>query len=203
MHRLVSRRLAPLALCLSLPIAGCSSAEEKTDPAPTSSNTAAQASSAHASSLPNEGEAYQGLVTAGQPSEDDLKAAKARGFTVVVNARTPGEGGSLENERAIVEGLGMSYYEIPVEKDPDALTEMQAKALARVIADHGTQGVLLHCGSGNRASSLLALYLATDGGLDANEALEIGKKAGITRWEEAMAAKLQSLAGPSTEEASE
>jgi protein tyrosine phosphatase (PTP) superfamily phosphohydrolase (DUF442 family) len=184
-----------LALALALPLAGCSSTDTKPDPAPTSANEAADAPVRDApDSLPNEGQAWNGLVTGGQPSEADLQAARDRGFKVVVNARVPGETGSLENERAIVEGLGMTYYEIPLEKNPDALTAEQAGALARVIADHGSEGVFLHCGSGNRASSLLAYYLATDGGLSADEALAIGKAAGITGWEKAMTQKLQSLA---------
>lgn len=130
--------------------------------------------------LPAVGQAPAIGVSA-QPSDGDLAAARAAGYRTVVNFRAPGEPGFVD-ERAAVEALGMRYVAIPV-SGIDATTD-HADALAPILADgaaDGTAGpILMHCRSGTRAKLVWTLWLARQGGLSPQAALEQGRRAGLS-----------------------
>src|SRR5688572_2457834 len=59
------------------------------------------------------------LITAGQPTEAQLAAVKAAGFSRVINLAPHGMENSLANEAGTVANLGMDYVHIPVDfKNP-------------------------------------------------------------------------------------
>lgn len=130
--------------------------------------------------LPAIGQAPPAAVSA-QPSDGDLAAARAAGYRTVVNFRAPGEPGFVD-ERAAVEALGMRYVAIPV-SGLDA-TAAHADALALVFTDGLADGaagpVLMHCRSGMRAKLVWTLWLARQGGLSPEAALEQGRRAGLS-----------------------
>ena len=68
------------------------------------------------------------------------------------------------------------------------ITAANADALGALLEQHG-DGVLLHCASGNRVGALLSLGAAR-AGTPAAEALEFGRKAGLTSLEPVVAAQL-------------
>lgn len=117
-----------------------------------------------------------GVYTAGQPAQGDWKAIAARGVTTVVNLRTPKEMEGRD-EAAEVAAAGMRYVAIPV-AGADGIDAANATLLHDVLrAANGP--VLLHCHSGNRAGGLLALMAAQEDGMPAEQALALGRAAGM------------------------
>ena len=51
------------------------------------------------------------------------------------------------------------------------------------MAKRGTEAAVLYCGSGNRVGALIALRAHLIEGIGAEEALALGKEAGLTRLE--------------------
>lgn len=122
-----------------------------------------------------------GLYTAGQPSEADWKALRARGIRTVINLRTPQE---LEgrNEAAEVRAADMRYVEIPV-AGADGINADNAMRLHAALQPGHGGGVLVHCASANRAGALLALEQKEYDGITPEAALTLGQQAGVTKME--------------------
>jgi len=129
------------------------------------------------------------LRVGGQPSTADLEAAAAAGVTTVISLRTEGEPGS-EGERETVEGAGMTFVSIPV-PGAEGLTEANARALDEALESSGP--AILHCGSGNRAGSLLGLRAFVTEGATGDEAMSLATEAGMTRLADALRATLTEL----------
>ena len=118
-----------------------------------------------------------GIFFGGQPTAEALEAAPARGIKVVVNMRSEPEVQALGfDEAALVRELGMEYVAIPV--TPATFGPDDADRLSEVLSK--TDGpVLLHCGSSNRVGAVWALYLHRHRGLAVEEAIGLGRKAGL------------------------
>ena len=121
-----------------------------------------------------------GVVSSGQPSAADLAALQRRGFSTVISLRTAGEDPGFD-EAAEAEKLGMTYINIPVGVS-EGLTIETAVQLRAVLAQ-STAPALVHCGSGNRVGALYAIGAYELDGASVEEALEIGRAAGLTRLE--------------------
>ncbi len=121
-----------------------------------------------------------GVLTGGQPTDEQLVALRSAGFTTVINLRQPGERGTQGEAERVAE-LGMRYVAIPV-AGAEGLTEDNARALAAAL-EEAERPVLVHCGSGNRVGALLALKAFWVDGAGADEALAAGTAAGLTRLE--------------------
>jgi uncharacterized protein (TIGR01244 family) len=135
------------------------------------------AARAQETEIPNRAEPLEGITTAGQPSAEALAELAKQGYVTVIDLRGVEEDRGFD-EAATVEGLGMSYIQLPVSGADDVSYE-NANALDRILSDlHGP--VLLHCSSSNRVGALLALRAKLNGA-DEDEALALGKKAGLTR----------------------
>lgn len=125
-------------------------------------------------------------VSTGQPDEQILAKAGAAGYAAVIDLRTESEERGFD-EAAAVEALEMRYYRLPVAGAEDVTFE-NAGRLDEILA--GIDGpVLLHCASGNRVGALFALRASMAGASD-EEALEVGKAAGLTRLEAAVRERL-------------
>ena len=122
----------------------------------------------------------EGVLTGGQPTDEELAALRDAGYQTVINLRMPDEKGT-QDEPETVAALGMTYVSLPVD-GAAGLTDENAAALAAAL-DQAARPVLLHCGSGNRVGALLALKAFKLDGASAEEALEIGRGAGLTRLE--------------------
>lgn len=130
-----------------------------------------------------------GLYTAGQPAAGDWEAIAARGVSTVVNLRTASEMQGRD-EAAEVRAAGMRYIEIPV-AGADGITDANARLLRDALA--GSKGrVLVHCASANRAGGLLALSEARYGGTAPEQAIALGRKAGMASTEARVRALLES-----------
>ncbi|MEA5666151.1 sulfur transferase domain-containing protein [Stenotrophomonas sp. MH1] len=120
------------------------------------------------------------LLTAGQPSAQQLRDAARSGVTTVIDLRRPEEDRGYD-EGAQAEQLGLRYVRLPIAGAAD-LTTANARTLQRLLTqDDGT--TLLHCASGNRAGALLALLNARLEGAPTDDALQLGRAAGMTSLE--------------------
>jgi uncharacterized protein (TIGR01244 family) len=128
-----------------------------------------------------------GLLTAGQPAPSDWQAIAARGVTTVVNLRTPKEMEGRD-EAAEVQAAGMHYVSIPV-AGADGIDDANAARLREVLRV-ATGPVLVHCASGNRVGGLLALMAARGEGMPAEQAIALGRSAGMTSTEARVRAEL-------------
>jgi protein tyrosine phosphatase (PTP) superfamily phosphohydrolase (DUF442 family) len=96
------------------------------------------------------------LLTGGQPTEEQIRAAAADGFQTVINLATLNPRYSLPDEAGLVRSLGMAYHHIPVEWDKPA--EADFLAFEAVMREQTSQRTLLHCAANFRATAFYALY---------------------------------------------
>lgn len=131
--------------------------------------------------LENERRPREGLITSGAPTEPQLVRAQEQGVDLVISLQTRSEPGAAE-EGAIVERLGMEFVRIPV-PGPEGVTKEAAEDLHEALSSAKGQQVLLHCSSGNRSGALLALRAFHHEEKSVDEALELGRAAGMTSLE--------------------
>jgi protein tyrosine phosphatase (PTP) superfamily phosphohydrolase (DUF442 family) len=117
------------------------------------------------------------LYFSGQPDQAGLEAARAAGVEVVINLRAPSE---LDwDEPAAVRALGLEYHSVPVTGpafDPAAFARIES-----LLAENEDRTIYLHCSSSNRVGGWLATHLVAKHGMDEEEALAVGRRAGITK----------------------
>jgi uncharacterized protein (TIGR01244 family) len=135
--------------------------------------------------LPNEGHPLPGVTTGGPPAEAaGFAVLAAAGYRTYVDLRPATEPGAAAAETYAL-AAGMSYVRIPVAGEGD-LDLASARALDRVLDEARDQPVVVACASGNRAGALLAVEAFWLDGVPAAEALELGRRGGLTRLEPAV-----------------
>lgn len=127
------------------------------------------------------------LWFSGQPDKQGFEVAKTNGVRVVINLREHSE---LDfDEQAIVESLGLTYYNVPIPTagpfPPQALDRIE-----ELVRTHADGQILLHCLSSNRVGGWLATHFVRKHGMSVDDALAIGKKTGITK--DAIVSKVRS-----------
>ncbi len=130
--------------------------------------------------LPQAGQPFADVATAGQPSPEQLRDARARGFKRIVNLRPHSEPIGYD-EAALAAELGLDYVNIPI-AGPGDLTPEKARVLNSALQGAGGP-VLVHCASSNRVGALLALRAQQLHGQTAEEALAIGRAGGLKAME--------------------
>ncbi len=131
--------------------------------------------------LVNARDPFPGLRTGGVPPTAEVYARlAAEGFVTFVDLRPEPELSAAA--RAGAEAAGMRYIQIPVGSDVD-LDLGSVRALDEILDDPARSPVALVCASGNRSGALLALRAFWLDGKPADEALALGKSAGLTRLE--------------------
>jgi protein tyrosine phosphatase (PTP) superfamily phosphohydrolase (DUF442 family) len=78
------------------------------------------------------------IITAGQPTEDQLRSAAAEGIEVVINLATFHPGHSLPDEAGLVHSLGMDYHHIPVEWEQPLASDFTALTCSARLAGRKT-----------------------------------------------------------------
>jgi protein tyrosine phosphatase (PTP) superfamily phosphohydrolase (DUF442 family) len=112
------------------------------------------------------------LLTCGQPTELQLSAAVASGVQVVINLALHDDPRySLDDERGLVESLGMTYVHLPVPFSSPAEKELLAFFDAMDL--HGERRVLVHCAANYRVTAFLGLYRVLRLGWSADDAFEL------------------------------
>lgn len=117
------------------------------------------------------------LWFSGQPDAAGFAAAREAGVSVVIDLRNPSE--RDWDEEVIVEGLGLTYHNVPVSGagfDPGAFGRIE-----RLVDEHDAEQILVHCASSNRVGGWLAVHLVLEEGMTEQDALTVGRLAGITK----------------------
>jgi len=144
----------------------------------------AQAAAAVAPGLRNQLDPLEGVRTGGLAADADATAVLAAlahdGFRVYVDLRAVPE--ELETAKTAAAAAGIDYVSIPIGGEGD-YDLGAARALDAVLADPARGPAVVACASGNRSGALLALRAFWLEGMPAAEALELGRRAGLTRAE--------------------
>lgn len=117
------------------------------------------------------------IIVGGQPTIDDLHNMQASGITQIVNLRPENEVIDFD-EVALIQQLGMQYHLIPV-TEIATFTRKTAEKLLQILALE--EPTLVHCASGNRVGALIALAAYWCEGVNAQDALDKGLQAGLTK----------------------
>jgi protein tyrosine phosphatase (PTP) superfamily phosphohydrolase (DUF442 family) len=117
-----------------------------------------------------------GVVTGGQPTADQIRAAKAAGAVTVLDVRDPMEPRPFD-EPAVVEGLGLKYVNIPV--SGSTLDDATMERILSVLRDPAARPVFFHCGSGNRVGGALIPYFMRDHGMVEDDAVALAMRVGL------------------------
>ena len=96
------------------------------------------------------------LITAGQPTAEQLKAAAAEGFTVIINLVPDENQSALANEGSIVQALGLKYHHIPV--DWAAPHDSDFAAFEQAMQSTADDKTLIHCAANFRVTAFYSLY---------------------------------------------
>lgn len=115
------------------------------------------------------------IVTAGQPTQEQLAAAAREGVQTVINLRPDGEFNEYDEARTVAEA-GMRYVVIPV-AGPGDINETSARQLDDALAE-GTPA-LVHCASSNRVGALMAYRARYLHDTAPAQALQIGLDTGL------------------------
>jgi protein tyrosine phosphatase (PTP) superfamily phosphohydrolase (DUF442 family) len=96
------------------------------------------------------------LLTAGQPTVEQLQAAASEGFATVINLGMLNPRYALPDEAGLVQSLGLAYFHIPVPWEAPSPAHFQAFEAAMQQRPPGK--TLLHCAANFRATAFYALY---------------------------------------------
>ena len=102
-------------------------------------------------------QAAPNLATSGQPSEEELVAIAAAGYTVIINLALHDDPRySLPDEASSVKALGLEYVHIPVRFNTP--TENDLTDFFHAMKQHRESRVWLHCAANKRVTAFLGLY---------------------------------------------
>ena len=138
--------------------------------------------------VPNQCRPENRLFCGGQPTAQQLAEFAREGGGCVVNLRPQAEMGGFD-EGATVRELGMQYVHIPV-AGPEDLSRQAATTLADAMKRFDADHLMVHCASGQRVGALVALKAGWIDGLPVDQAMEVGRKAGLERLEPVVRAQL-------------
>jgi uncharacterized protein (TIGR01244 family) len=109
------------------------------------------------------------IGTGGQPTREQLEAARDAGYQAVINlAPDNADNHALPCEAAWVAALGLSYHHIPVEWTKPEAAQFHAFEAAMRNTRH--QKVLIHCAANFRVTAFFALYAMRHVGWSADQA---------------------------------
>ena len=96
------------------------------------------------------------LITGGQPTEEQLRAAAAEGVTTVVNLAPINPRYSLPDEPGLAQSLGLTYYHIPVDWEGPTASDFEAfESVMQALTPGKT---LVHCAANFRVTAFYSLY---------------------------------------------
>ena len=108
------------------------------------------------------------VITGGQPTEGQIRAAAEEGLQVVINLATIDPRYSLDDEGGLAQSLGLEYHHIPVVWERPTPADFDAF----VAVMRQTQGKrrLIHCAANYRVTAFYSLYAMQELGWSAEQA---------------------------------
>lgn len=186
MKTFLSPRLLSLVLLAALPATACAPEDDSGPPGtPQAVIQAGSLEDATALEVRNARQPLPHLVTGGQLTEAQLDGLTDAGFKTFISLRLPDEDGAGWEE-AYATTRNVSFARLPV-PGAGGLTRETVEALDGLLDAAGDEPAVLYCGSGNRVGALLALRAFWLDGASAEDALELGRAAGMTRLEPTVA----------------
>ena len=182
MNNEIQRRTWSLASIMAAVLAGCRepaqevSEEEAERAAPSAESVQAAKptlADIQAVGVPGTAMPFERVVTAGQPTEEQLSALVDMGFTNFISLRPATEEGAGWEE-GIAPDEGFQFKRIPV-AGAEGLTRENVLELDRALDEAAEESTVLYCSSSNRVGALLALRAYWLEGADAQSALELGR----------------------------
>ncbi len=117
-----------------------------------------------------------GLVTGGQPTDAQIRAAHAAGAVTLLDIRDPMEPRPFD-EPELAASLGLRYVNIPV--SGATLDDTTMERVLAVLRDESAAPVFFHCGSGNRVGGALIPYFMRDHGMEEDDAVALAMRVGL------------------------
>ena len=96
------------------------------------------------------------VATGGQPTEKQLELVKNAGYQTVINLALPTSENALPDEKAVVESLGMTYINIPI--DFNHPTEEEFDLFTETMQARQEEKIFVHCAANLRVSAFMYLY---------------------------------------------
>lgn len=127
-------------------------------------------------SVPNAHEPVPGLITGGQPSEQQLRDFAAAGGKVVLDIRDPMEVRPFD-EPALARELGLEYINVPI--SPGATSDDKLDRILAALRKHRDQPMLMHCASANRVGGALLPYFILDQKMSVDDATDAAMRVGL------------------------
>ena len=185
MHRSTPTTVVALLVGIVISAPGCALSEPQQ--AQTAAPSTAVASQADPAELLRNGRLTDdGILVGGQPTPEQLETLRDLGYRILVNLRMPQESGTTDP--ALVETMEMDYVSIPI-AGAEGVNEANARRLAEVL-ERAEGPVVVHCASGNRVGALFAMKALYVDGKSPEEALAVGRAAGVTHLEPVVKQKL-------------
>lgn len=131
------------------------------------------------------------MYTAGTLAEGDLAALQRSGIREVIDLTLDSETPGFD-EAAAARAQGLAYRNLPI-RGGASLTPANVRAFDDMLRA-AQRPVLVHCASSNRVGAMAALRAAWVDGVDAEQAVAIGRAWGLKGLEAEVRARLQ--AGP-------
>lgn len=125
---------------------------------------------------PNATQVLPHLVSGGQPGPAEFTALRDAGVEVILDIRDPMEPRPFD-EAALVQELGMRYYNIPVVAG--RLDDAVMEEILRVLRTEKDRPTLFHCASGNRVAGPMIAYLMLDEQMAEEDAVMMGMRIGM------------------------
>ena len=96
------------------------------------------------------------ILTAGQPSEDQLRALSTEGYKLIINLATIDPRYSLDDEEKACENLGMTYVHNPVEWTAPTVDDY--RAFKDAMNKTTQQKTLIQCAANYRVTAFYSVY---------------------------------------------
>lgn len=136
------------------------------------SNTPLKPSTEDLETIVNFFEYNDTLASSGQPLKSQFKTIQKAGYTAVINlATTDFVECPVKDETAVVKGLGMKYFHIPVDFFRPDMNDF--KSFARLMNELPNEKIWVHCSANARASAFIYKY----------RTLILGEDSGIALWD--------------------
>lgn len=109
------------------------------------------------------------IATGGQPTEEQLQAARDEGYTAVVNLAPHDEHSNyLPDEESLLNSFGMTYHHIPVAWTEPRLSDF--RTFCALMDELAPQKTLVHCAANYRVTAFYSLYAMKAAGWSEAEA---------------------------------
>jgi protein tyrosine phosphatase (PTP) superfamily phosphohydrolase (DUF442 family) len=116
------------------------------------------------------------FCTGGQPRVEHFAMLKSKGVKAVLNLRQPTEH-RADEEKGLVEGLGMKYFNIPVVYANPA--DAQVDEFLTITDDPANRPMFVHCTAAIRVGGFWLIRRVVRDGMTWDAALEEAKKVGL------------------------